>query len=771
MDEQAKIIEELQAALDADKIDLQKFLELSTALAKSDRDHLRFFTDSGAISHLGRDSIKDHTTAIVELVKNAYDADASFVEIDINTSGASPFIRIADDGIGMSTDEVFSNWLRIGYSEKRKNPKSKKSRRKTGEKGIGRLSADRLGKDLTLVTIAAGSDAFGLRVEWESFNQPGKDLVLIPLKRIKQPEISIPQKGKNSGLTGTELKITEIRDSWDKNDIQDLFDELSILVPSYKHSDDFVIWLSSDVEGAVTGKIEPPSKFVPEVSFRLWYEGNEEGKVKYQIKDRFGISTEEMKDATWDELRGDVVDIRQKEIGDIYYCGPIEYELNFFLRNAKMAKALNVKLGDLKDYMNKNSGIKIYRDDISVKPYGYSGREGNDWLHLDKRQASDPAGIGRATWKANNDQIIGTVKIGRDSNPFLEDSSAREGLVHNDQYYTLRALVLAGLRILEMHRIAINKNLNPDHDKDKKSARKKLADYKEELELLRKELEELKSKLREYPEEEVVSSSEQLNIVIGGTASTEKSIDEILNNNRTLSGLATIGISSAVFGHETISAISQISGSAQLVAGEMGFEDFDKEVLRAEVDKILKYSTIVEAWGDFALARIKRDKRRKTKINVRQILNSLAKQLKPNFEIVGIDFDYSEIQPIEFRTFGMDIETMVLNLLTNAYSACLRSNRARSISLKVFAEIVDGKEGVRIEVGDSGPGIPEDKLDAIWEPLFTTKTDSKGRETGTGLGLSIIDSIIEELNGYRSIETDGELGGAKFIIWLPTNKK
>src|SRR5260370_31592385 len=110
----------------------------------------QFTVDANTILMLGRDSIKDHTTALVELVKNAYDADATQVEVEIFCTCPHPYIRISDNGHGMTEDELNKCWLRIGYSMKRKSKISGRRRRVTGEKGIGRISADRLGSDLEL---------------------------------------------------------------------------------------------------------------------------------------------------------------------------------------------------------------------------------------------------------------------------------------------------------------------------------------------------------------------------------------------------------------------------------------------------------------------------------------------------------------------------------------------------------------------------------------------------------------------------------------------
>src|SRR6266487_4928903 len=107
-----------------------------------------FKVDARAMLTWGRDSIKDHTTAVLELVKNSYDAGAKIVEVSICATPqdqSKRLIRIADDGVGMTSRQVDRNWLRIGYSEKLKARTARFGRRKTGEKGVGRISADRLG--------------------------------------------------------------------------------------------------------------------------------------------------------------------------------------------------------------------------------------------------------------------------------------------------------------------------------------------------------------------------------------------------------------------------------------------------------------------------------------------------------------------------------------------------------------------------------------------------------------------------------------------------
>ena len=117
----------------------------------------------------------------------------------------------------------------------------------------------------------------------------------------------------------------------------------------------------------------------------------------------------------------------------------------------------------------------------------------------------------------------------------------------------------------------------------------------------------------------------------------------------------------------------------------------------------------------------------------------------------------------------MDIETILVNLLTNAYSAAILNGGERKVNIKVDREDLEGKQGYYFSVSDTGPGIAKEFEQMIFEPLFSTKTAiiNESKSAGTGLGLTIVKSIVDELEGKISFTKDTELKGANFKIWLP----
>jgi hypothetical protein len=720
----------------------------------------RFTIDARTILTLGRDSIKDHTTALIELVKNSYDADATQVVIEISCNSPEGFIRIADNGCGMDEGTVDNKWLRIGYSEKRTEKFSALLRRKTGEKGIGRISADRLGSILTLKTKATGKKVVSLLVKWDDFNVEGKDLSTIPIRILESSEIKIP--GKNS-TSGTELIIRKLRQSWTRKDIENLCNELSILTPPFKTVKDFEIFLRTDVTSEFNGKIESPFYQTAEIELTADIAGK---TVYYSIRSR-SDSTRKKKPRekiTWEHLLQGT-DYSGSFASKSPTFGPTEVKLLFYPRESSILEGTAFRLSDLREFLDRNAGVKIYRDGIRVKPYGNPDDAEGDWLGLAERKTREPAGIRRSTWRVAANQLVGAVFVGRDSNPNLVDSSSREGLIQGDAFNQLRAFVIGCLRLLETRRHKLFSEREQGLEKDV-SPSEEITELHKELTLLKKDLVEVRTSMPNVSSKPFDRTLDQVETVTEKIRDTKKSLDELVSQSRVLRGLATIGIASAVFGHETQSSMSEFI-SATYTAGTLLSKDPPKlKMAIEEIEKAKKYADQVSAWGAFALTRIQRDKRRRKRIDIAKVISDTVREVNPVFRASNIEIK-PHLSIVEGRTFAMDIEAIILNLLTNAYTACQQKGTGRRIRIEMTEKKMKGDRGVEIIVADSGPGIDKKFISRIWDPLFTTKVDKEGKEVGTGLGLTIVNSIVNDLNGTKRVDSDPDLGGARFRIWLP----
>ena len=770
-----EIIEQLQASLKGNEPDYRTILKLSAQLSKLDPKFQRFSIDAKTLIHLGRDSIKDHTTALIELVKNSYDADASNVEVGVFCRNGNDLISVADNGFGMTRDQLLNSWLRIGFSNKRESKLSQLGRRRTGEKGIGRISTDRLGAILELTTKTEEDGIIGLKVNWNDFDVDGKDVFDIDIELTNPSSISLPKKKDKESTSGTVITVSKLRQSWSTRNIENLYFELSALTPPFNEVVDFGISLDNDVTSVFTGKVNSDYYKAAEIELTAIYDGKG-SDIIYNIKDKYS-ELEITEFVKWQNLleRLSKKDVSE-EVSEDLSLGPITIKLLFFLRQAASIRGTSLRLEDLRNFLDNNAGIKIYRDNFAVKPYGFpSSQFGYDWLELGVRKNRNPAGVGRANeYAISPNQLVGAVFISRDSNPKLVDSAAREGLVESEEFSEMKALVMGSLLMLESYRAKIYPQIQRDKQKkEPTSAHQDAEKIIAQLSLVRDDLTTIKDEIEKKgantkPIAFLKPIAKTISIVETISEEVDSTITELLNWQRVLSGLATMGISSAVFGHETESSISQFKGSVNTAKLVLTEEPPNIASALEELDKALKHSRKVAAWGAYALTRVQREKRSRRNTQVIKTISTVVKELQPAFDASSIKIKI-EGENFYTQTYPMDIESILVNLLTNAYTATLLKSGERIILINVEKENVGERKGFYFSVADTGPGIAKEFEHRIFEPLFSTKTTgaSNSKSVGTGLGLTIVKSVTEELNGEITFDKDPILGGARFKIWLP----
>ena len=224
--------------------------------------YLSFTVDSALLRELGEKLVETVHIALIELVKNSFDADATQVEVIFTkTAGGESQIKIIDNGIGMNFSTVENYWMRIATTNKSENDLSRVfGRPLTGAKGIGRFSCRRLGAHLKLITIGTkeghkvGTQSNAQRTEvefpWTKF-APGKDVTEIkcPGKQIQSRNVE----------TGTSLIISDISEEWMNQGFGVLKRQLAVLAantgakrPGYKDDPGFSIKLTTpDFQGKV----------------------------------------------------------------------------------------------------------------------------------------------------------------------------------------------------------------------------------------------------------------------------------------------------------------------------------------------------------------------------------------------------------------------------------------------------------------------------------------------------------------------------------------
>lgn len=494
---------------------------------------------------------------------------------------------------------------------------------------------------------------------------------------------------------------------------------------------------------------------------------NEDGQMNYQLRfypansrSRRRVSNGKM---DWKTLAPGVASDAAPEP---YQIGTVDIRLSYFVRRADLLTNTSLSLGELRDYLARNVGVKIYRDAVRVKPYGDPTGPEADWLGLGDRKLKDPAGARRATFKIAPNQLVGAVFAGRDLSPGLVDSSSREGLIDNDAFRQLKAVLMQCVTLIESkyHEISIEKPRPDNKGANAKAAVKSLAGN---LSSLQTELTELQERISDDVSDDLAAVTEQIQFVLEQAASAKREIEEIADQNTVLRGLATVGIASAIFGHETSFAVSQAEAKIRIARGMLSKEPPLVSRAAERIDQGLDYMDRVSGWGKFAMTRVNKDKRSRRRVSVSGLVTAVLDEFEFPLEKSEVVLRRDIAEGIEAKTFAMDIEAVLINYLTNAYHEVKRHPGPRTVRVRLTERRQGGRDGFELSVADSGAGVPAEYLERIWEPLFSTRTDERGRPNGTGLGLSIVKSAVEELRGEVTVKTDARLGGALFSAWMP----
>jgi hypothetical protein len=358
---------------------------------KYQMDQIGFSIDAGLINRLGVELVGRAETAVSELIKNAYDADATWVELDfINSNIEGGILQITDNGIGMTYDQLVNGFMKISSYDKIINPVSPIfGRSRAGKKGIGRFAAQRLGKRLILTTQTEDSNyAIQIIIEWEKYQ------IHTELGNILHPISEVPKQRPS----GTTLMIEDLRETWTESAIKRVFRYTSELIqPNFLTDSGRDLKLSTDggnsFEISFFQTINNERKVVADVDKQIFdfalaviegYVG--EDKVGYlsTTSNRLNINEVIEINATNGERNLDTGTIPYK------YLKNIRYKAYYFIynRNDYYDSIPKMLLNQVLEFSRLNSGLKLYRNGFRVLPYG---EPNNDWLKLDRRY-STPSG-------------------------------------------------------------------------------------------------------------------------------------------------------------------------------------------------------------------------------------------------------------------------------------------------------------------------------------------------------------------------------------------
>ena len=395
-------------------------------------NHFPFDFSPKLIKFLGEELIHDKKIAIMELVKNAYDADADTVWITIRDDE----IIIEDNGHGMTEDTIRNSWLRVGNSAKSTNIKRspKYNRLPIGEKGIGRLGVHRLGNRIQIVSKAENSEEVYFEIDWERFEETStlNDLEPVAVVSREYPEYFI-----NNKISGTRLIIKALKNRIEAKDIKLLNVDLLKLLPPFAHSiqENFkIIFCTKNglFEDTTLLDISSITKYAF-FQYRVVIENGEIEDFAYDfyspnqsmlVSRKITKANEEFQELAQNLKEKYPIANTNLRIGKIIFEGYIFDQKYTKLFGRSFAR-------EVKDYLQDNGGIRVYRDGMRIYNYGEGGKD-NDILDLDRKRAK------RLGDNIGYNQLLASIELDREKSKDLIEKTNREGFIHNEAFVSLQ---------------------------------------------------------------------------------------------------------------------------------------------------------------------------------------------------------------------------------------------------------------------------------------------------------------------------------------------
>ena len=677
---------------------------------------ISFKSRARLMPQIGDQLIKNESIALLELVKNAYDADAPDVWVemwDIDKTDKGKII-VKDNGDGMDLSIVENSWMEIGTDNKKNllddyilnDKKSALGRLPMGEKGIGRFGVHKLGSKIILITRMQGRKEVVVKVDWTSFEKFDY-LEQVPITVIeREPEYFTGQQ------KGTYIEITELKNVWTRGKLRDVYRSIMSLQSPFESIQSFNVVFETNhkewLEGLLTvDRIKNDALFFADVSI----EGNEITELKYEFKPWKVLNKLKEKQVVRTHIemcreeRENKKKILKKIDLGLFDIGKVRMKLMIFdLDNTILSYGVSDKKG-LKEYLKNNGGIAVYRDNIRIYEYGDSG---NDWLQLESKRINAPGTT------LSSKITIGAIYLNRQDSGSLIEKTNREGFVENEAFEEFRYAIVNAIEKIQTLR-NIDKDLLKKYYGPSGKA------------------------------EPVLSSIEDLKIVI------DKNIDDIkLKNliNKSLKNIeidyknitdvyirsASAGLSLSVVIHEIEKIIAELKSAIK-----------DEESTEHVKNLVQDLSRVTDGYASVIKSK------KQSLVNVSDLIDDALFNVKYRLKVHEIEVVSSyrdkDRQEIIKCASNLVIGT-IMNMVDNSIYWLEYSH---IVNKKMYFDVSLAYEGfITIIVADNGYGftLPTDQ---VVKPFVTDRVG------GMGLGLHLADEIMKSSEGRLVFPDKGDV--------------
>lgn len=680
-------------------------------------DHIKFAPD--ILIRLGEELIPNPEQGVIELVKNSYDADATYCNVEFkNATEMGGILRIEDNGYGMDLDDIKNGWLILGASLKyqTRNKRTPMGRLRVGDKGLGRLAALRLGMKVTLTTRPSsepGSE-YRMAIDWSAYSGA---------RLVEDIDLTIT-KTKTNRRPGTEILISALRVQFGIKEIERLARELLLLTDPFGDVLGFSPKLIGTDFPQLEAKVINVRAYLKEANYHMEASLDDKGLATARVLDWKG---RQLYQASHSDLT------RTKEPYDTVSA---KLDVWFFLLGSADFSTRKIKKDELGKWLTETGGIHFYHRGLRVRPYGDPG---HDWLDLNLARVRNPEE------RPSTNNTIGRVVV-EDFFNELQQKTDRLGFIETSEFGELKKFCVDTFEWVAKERLkAAEARRIKRRDKAISAVRRSTANLDQFIDHVVQK--PARADLRKY-------------IKHLQTAAQKKS--KILQEELQLyRSLATAGTTSAVFAHESdkpVKRMSQLVDSLyQRTRAIMG----DRFVrIEKIVESLRRDAFAVRSFTQIPIFLLRRDKRREGMVEVHNVIDDVVQVFDPFFKDYKIDviLQKADTSPKILGSVSM-LEAIVTNFLTNTIHAFdVETETAQN--RKVVIRTVISDSGVVLSVLDNGPGIKM-PIDEVWLPGRTTTAN------GTGFGLTIVRDVVADLDGEVFAVAKGELGGAEFAVRIP----
>lgn len=714
------------------------------------------------LTMLGDQLIRNERIALVELIKNSYDADASKVEVRFDDFGKSMTVRsssrivVRDDGFGMTYETVLRRWMSPAAPQKYLNKRDGggttpvRGRIIQGEKGIGRFSVLKLGRKIRIVTRPRDS-AEETTLVWD-FSGFDEDFTAIgdQQREIFLDEIGVdcyqsaPDRFPGSEH-GCEIEIRDLRGGWTEDilemlcrDFANLTDPVSRITRSSNETDRFdVSVLYNGVRRSIENEhTEQLKSLIEDKSVLDIYGKFDCNKAQFFFNAQAGSDSIDMMDSkirglwVWRQRFGRVTTDRNGA-SQKYTCGDFSFHFYIF----DFARGIHGRHSLIQKEKNllKSHRIYLYRDSVRVYPYGDPD---DDWLNIDVTR-----GTGRAGDFFSNDQIVGWIDITQSGNPLLRDKTNREGLIETRGAASdLIFLVQVFLSYVKQYPYARYQQKQRQRDITRVVQHGAVA----------QSLAKLKEAFRSSGHQSAVRDVSRVE------SEYDREKRHLSQRAEMTEDLAGVGLSVEMASHDIMLLMSraqEISGRIAWAARMNG-----SDAIREHTDMLIGVlQQITDGMQDLQVL-FKSSRRRRKVLRVVPVLDKIHRIYGNVLQQRGIRYHKitETASPLTANTTDGVVMQVLINLFDNAcywLETVDRSEREIRVT-------VDGEHGELI-FSDSGPGIDSGDMPYIFEPFYSGK-GQKGR----GLGLYIARQLLERHDYCITVSEEHQriLRGANFVV-------